>query len=319
MATANFQVQPEDGWVTVASNVDFIRIRQYPKTQPFYVTTGSSAPSLSGTYATGTLTFTGEPNDGGTVTVGDITYTFVDAFDDPGPYDVQLGANQTEAEANLTDAINGRAVIPAVAATGTITISGGVPTAADTVDIGDETYTFVASATDPFEVEIGGTASETGDNLEAAIMADSALVSASNSGGVVTITALEPGFAGNSIALAESADNVAVSGPELTDGEDEGPAIAANPLATATDGAGTVTITATPPNFAGNDVALSENATNVAASGATLSGGTTLAGYRVDCEEFVCDVSISDTVYVRTVNPQADHGLQIDVFFIAGS
>lgn len=48
MATANFNIQPNDGWVEVTSaGVDFIRIRQYPKSQPFYVTTGSSTPALT--------------------------------------------------------------------------------------------------------------------------------------------------------------------------------------------------------------------------------------------------------------------------------
>lgn len=48
MATANFNIQPDDGWVAVTSaGVNFIKIRQYPKTQPFYVTTGSSTPAAT--------------------------------------------------------------------------------------------------------------------------------------------------------------------------------------------------------------------------------------------------------------------------------
>lgn len=46
MATANFNIQPNDGWVEVTSaGVDFIKIRQYPSSQPFYVTTGPSTPA----------------------------------------------------------------------------------------------------------------------------------------------------------------------------------------------------------------------------------------------------------------------------------
>ena len=48
MATANFNIQPDDGWVAVtAAGVNFIKIRQYPKSQPFYITTGSSTPALT--------------------------------------------------------------------------------------------------------------------------------------------------------------------------------------------------------------------------------------------------------------------------------
>ena len=46
MATANFNIQPDDGWVAVTSaGVDFIMIRQYPSSQPFYVTTDTSTPA----------------------------------------------------------------------------------------------------------------------------------------------------------------------------------------------------------------------------------------------------------------------------------
>lgn len=46
MATANFDIQPDNGWVAVtAAGVDFIKIRQYPTSQPFYVTTGATTPA----------------------------------------------------------------------------------------------------------------------------------------------------------------------------------------------------------------------------------------------------------------------------------
>ncbi len=47
MATANFNIQPNDGWVKVAEAVDFIRISQYPRSQPFYVTTNGSTPAIT--------------------------------------------------------------------------------------------------------------------------------------------------------------------------------------------------------------------------------------------------------------------------------
>lgn len=46
MATANFSINPEDGWVAVTSaGVNFIRIRGYPDSQPFYVTSNPTAPA----------------------------------------------------------------------------------------------------------------------------------------------------------------------------------------------------------------------------------------------------------------------------------
>ena len=48
MATTNFNIQAEDGWVAVTdAGVDFILIRQYPDTQPFYVTTGANTPAAT--------------------------------------------------------------------------------------------------------------------------------------------------------------------------------------------------------------------------------------------------------------------------------
>lgn len=48
MATAHFDIQPEDGWVKVADgSVDFIAIKQFPTNQVFYVTTGSSTPAAN--------------------------------------------------------------------------------------------------------------------------------------------------------------------------------------------------------------------------------------------------------------------------------
>ena len=117
-----------------------------------------------------------------------------------------------------------------VAGTGTITISG-LPDADDTVTIGTEVYTFVAAAVDPFEVTIGADADETGDNLVAAITADSELVNGSNAAGTVTVTSKIPG-ASHNYTLSENAINVVVSG--MTGGTDvvEGIAVCHHPFQT---------------------------------------------------------------------------------------
>jgi hypothetical protein len=48
MATANFFIDAEDGWVAVTSaGVDFIRIRSNTPKHAFFVTTGVSLPAAS--------------------------------------------------------------------------------------------------------------------------------------------------------------------------------------------------------------------------------------------------------------------------------
>lgn len=48
MATENFQIRPEDGWVAVTSaGVDYIKIRTSSVKHPFYVTSGADAPAAT--------------------------------------------------------------------------------------------------------------------------------------------------------------------------------------------------------------------------------------------------------------------------------
>lgn len=113
------------------------------------------------------------------------------------------------------------ATSPAIA-TGTVTFSTGVPVAAQTVTIGSETYTFVATRTAPFQVAIGGTNLVTATNFAAAVNSDSKLVTASDTSGTVTLTAILGGTVGN-YALATNATNVAVSGANMTGGVNVNP------------------------------------------------------------------------------------------------
>jgi hypothetical protein len=106
--------------------------------------------------------------------------------------------------------------LTAAAATGEV-IFAGLPDPDDTITIGSEVYTLVAAAADPFEVTIGATADETGANLVSTITANSTLVTASNSSGTVTLTAIAVGTQGN-YDLSEDAANTTVSGAALTGG-----------------------------------------------------------------------------------------------------
>jgi hypothetical protein len=120
-------------------------------------------------------------------------------------------------------------------ATGTITFSD-VPTDGDTITVGDDTYTMRSTINASYDVLIGTDADECGRNLAAAINDDpdaglgttlyptgtlkSRSVSASNSSGTVTVTALARGTLGNSIVLSENASNCTVSGATLSGGTD---------------------------------------------------------------------------------------------------
>lgn len=152
--TSNYTLNPQDGWVQIASGgvTSFLRLNKFPHHIPVFLAFGSSAPSLDPTAATGTVTF-----------------------------------------------------------------STGVPTAGQTVTIGTEVYTFVASGATGKQVNIAGTNLLTATNFTAVVNAQSAIVTASDTAGVVTLTAISTGPQGN-YALATNATNVSVSGAALTGG-----------------------------------------------------------------------------------------------------
>lgn len=117
-----------------------------------------------------------------------------------------------------------------VAASGTLTFSG-TGADGDTITIGGKTYTLRATPSAPNDVDIGGTATATADNLVAAIMAGAGAgtaygsgtvrhpdVSAANASGTVTVTALVTGTAGNSIATSENGSSASFGAATLTGG-----------------------------------------------------------------------------------------------------
>lgn len=117
--------------------------------------------------------------------------------------------------------------LPEIDATGSITFTG-LPTASETIQIGDQTYTFVSSLSDPAvldEVAIGADAAGTASNLHDAITgnadgegttyATGTLVnrhaSATLDGAVVRLTSAAPGVGGNSTVLSGSPTNVTLT------------------------------------------------------------------------------------------------------------
>lgn len=111
----------------------------------------------------------------------------------------------------------------AVAASGTITFSSTGPAADETVTVNGVVFTGKASGATGNQWNVSTTPSVNATRLAAAINASATagitgVISASADGAVVTVTCITPGTIGNSLALAESAANTAVSGAALANG-----------------------------------------------------------------------------------------------------
>lgn len=138
----------------------------------------TAASTTTGTAATATLTFAGQPSHAQTLTLNGSQYVF-------------------------------NAGSPA---TGTITLSG-LPLANDTFVIGTQTFTFKASRAGTGDVAIGADAPTTAANILTAISADiPSVVTVTVASNVVTVVSVVRGTAGNSIVLTKNATNVTVSG-----------------------------------------------------------------------------------------------------------
>ena len=116
-------------------------------------------------------------------------------------------------------------------ATATLTVSSTGPLEGESFSIGDQVYTFRATPTLPFDIDISATPATQATNIAAAINAGAGAgteygsgtvanpdVEASAATAVVTLTAKVGGTGGNSITLAENATNIVASGATLTGG-----------------------------------------------------------------------------------------------------
>ena len=187
--------------------------------------TGKAVP------AAGTLTATLPVVLGDTVTIG--TDTYVIAGDSSNPKNINIsGGTKTKATGVLTLTGN---IVPGVHAESVLTSDGTVPSSGDTVTIGDETYTFVSSLSDPaipFEVVIGTSAATALDNLKAAInlsagagsvygtgtTKNTSVVATDNTDTTQKVVARVPGTAGNSIAVSETSNHLSWGGSTLGGG-----------------------------------------------------------------------------------------------------
>lgn len=110
-----------------------------------------------------------------------------------------------------------------VKAAGVLTLAGNA-VAAETITIGGVVYTWAATADDEFEVEVGGTASESIDNLIAEINGAGlspvhpSVTAAAGAGDTMNVEAILPGTAGNAIATTETMTNGSWGAVTLTGG-----------------------------------------------------------------------------------------------------
>ena len=183
--------------------------------------------------ATGTLTATLPVVLGDTVTIG--TDIYVIAGDSSNSKNINIsGGTKTKATGVLTLTGN---IVPGVHAESVLTSDGTIPSSGDTVTIGDKTYTFVSSLSDPaipFEVVIGTSAATALDNLKAAInlsagagsvygtgtTKNTSVVATDNTDTTQKVVARVPGTAGNSIAVSETSDHLSWGGSTLGGGVD---------------------------------------------------------------------------------------------------
>lgn len=129
---------------------------------------------------------------------------------------------------NISETVD---LVAGVAASGTYTLSGNV---ADgyTVTIGDTTYTFRATPAQPYDVDVAGSASDSIDNLIAAIVGGAgegtayatgtpphtSAVAAAGAGDTMTVTARTTGTAGNAITTTATGANASFGAATLAGG-----------------------------------------------------------------------------------------------------
>jgi hypothetical protein len=152
--------------------------------------------------------------------------------------DITIDASTTLVSSAGTMSIPQKTPVNAVAATGTITVTGlpvaevdnvyatgtitvnGTPVAEEVFLVDTQTFTFKATRSGVGEVTIDADNTTQASNIAFAINADITTVDATGNAGVVNLVSTELGTTGNDTDLSETATGIAVSGPKLTGGVD---------------------------------------------------------------------------------------------------
>lgn len=244
---------------------------------------------LEAVNAFGTYTYTGQPTAAQTVTIGTTVYTYVAALTGAA-YEVLIGASAEATRNNLLDAIQGDGTV----ATGVLTAAAN-PAAGGKVRIGPYVYTIVTALTNaaaPFEVLRGAAATNTLDNLIAAINSGAGAgtlygyntiknpdaSAAAGAGDTIDLASRYSGVEANYIVTLEDSASLSFGAGTLTGGTGAGVTysddIEAHELVTAvavsTDA---ITVTAITAGVAGNAIATTDTASNAAWGGTTLASG----------------------------------------------
>lgn len=126
MATTNFLIKAEDGWVQIDSGGGvYLRVTGVPSAGTFQLYNGSSTPPVNSTAATGTITLSSTgPADGNTVVIGGQTFTFKTTPSAATDIQIDGGANNTTTAASAVTKINANStVVSATSALGVITLT----------------------------------------------------------------------------------------------------------------------------------------------------------------------------------------------------
>jgi hypothetical protein len=218
--------------------------------------TGTPLAQVDNVQSTGTITVTGTPAVNEELVVGTQTFVFKAARSGAG--EISIDEDNTDQAEFIAAAINddvsaeatatsedGIVTVTAVAAgtagdlvllteaaagiavSGSGTLEGGVDEVpVETLTVGAQEFTFVALRAGAGEITIDADNTNQAVNIKTAINLDLATVTADNTLGVVTVTAVsEVAAEGDAIALEASATGIAVNGAgTLSGGVDEVPA-----------------------------------------------------------------------------------------------
>lgn len=164
---------------------------------------GSAVVGVGSAPSAGTLTYEGQPTADQTFVLNGVTFTYKNSGATGNQ--VNIGQQISEAMSNTTAS--------RTSATESVLTMTGLPVAGETFTLCGITFTAIANGADrssPTEFNIGGTASATGDNIEAAwntYAASAALATASNTSGAVTFTSTS----GQAIAITAANTAVAIN------------------------------------------------------------------------------------------------------------